>query len=418
MNQFKKMYYSSTPLRVASFFMSPRSYKSSNFKVLIEDLFPTPYEEKERDVHLCKAMSWLYHAYSQGKPGVAGSYYMNLGWTGPYPETTGYIIPTFLNYSTYVQQHGMQKEVNTNKYTTAAMDMANWLVDIQLENGGFPAGTLETDSREPNVFNTGQIIIGLVTALEYTQDKTYLNAAERAGDWLVSVQNTNGTWTKFTYEHDARSYHSRISWPLLLLHATLPKESYRTAARKNLDWIVTNQLANSWFKKANFYDEKTTLMHTLAYTLRGLLETGILLNETRYINAVKDTAYKLLRIYEIRKYDLLPALFDETWKATVDYSCLTGCAQMSIIWSKLFNITGDIRFFNAALKINTALKKNQSLHIKSQDMHGGIKGSYPIQGAYMPFSFPNWAAKFFVDALLLEQTILEKLTKEIIGESL
>ena len=31
---------------------------------------------------------------------------------------------------------------------------------------------------------------------------------------------------------------------------------------------------------------------------------------------------------------------------------------------------------------------------------GGIKGSHPIWGGYDPFRYPNWAAKFFVDALL------------------
>ncbi|MBC8072612.1 MAG: hypothetical protein IAG13_30100, partial [Deltaproteobacteria bacterium] len=35
------------------------------------------------------------------------------------------------------------------------------------------------------------------------------------------------------------------------------------------------------------------------------------------------------------------------------------------------------------------------------ETRGAIKGSHPIWGGYSPFTYPNWATKFFVDALLL-----------------
>ena len=33
--------------------------------------------------------------------------------------------------------------------------------------------------------------------------------------------------------------------------------------------------------------------------------------------------------------------------------------------------------------------------------YGGIPGSLPLWGSYAPFTYPSWAAKFFIDALLL-----------------
>ena len=39
---------------------------------------------------------------------------------------------------------------------------------------------------------------------------------------------------------------------------------------------------------------------------------------------------------------------------------------------------------------------------------GAISGSYPIWGEYQRLAFPNWATKFFVDALLLEETLGQK----------
>jgi hypothetical protein len=35
-------------------------------------------------------------------------------------------------------------------------------------------------------------------------------------------------------------------------------------------------------------------------------------------------------------------------------------------------------------------------------VRGAIPGSAPIWGAYSRFEFPNWAAKFFADALIMD----------------
>jgi len=48
----------------------------------------------------------------------------------------------------------------------------------------------------------------------------------------------------------------------------------------------------------------------------------------------------------------------------------------------------------------------QNLTARGQPHYGGIKGSYPIYGRYAPLQYPNWAAKFFVDALLAKQGAL------------
>jgi hypothetical protein len=48
----------------------------------------------------------------------------------------------------------------------------------------------------------------------------------------------------------------------------------------------------------------------------------------------------------------------------------------------------------------------QQRNINEREMtRGAIPGSFPIWGRYEPFAFPNWATKFFCDALLLEKEI-------------
>jgi hypothetical protein len=80
---------------------------------------------------------------------------------------------------------------------------------------------------------------------------------------------------------------------------------------------------------------------------------------------------------------------------------------MSCVWLRLFEVTGDLRYLNAALKMNEMLK--HLLPIKGRrGVVGGVAGSYPIWGAYQPMRFISWGCKFLADALMLEQ----RLTRE------
>lgn len=40
------------------------------------------------------------------------------------------------------------------------------------------------------------------------------------------------------------------------------------------------------------------------------------------------------------------------------------------------------------------------------NVSGAIKGSHPIYWGYLFGTYPNWAAKFFMDALLFEEAAL------------
>jgi hypothetical protein len=65
-----------------------------------------------------------------------------------------------------------------------------------------------------------------------------------------------------------------------------------------------------------------------------------------------------------------------------------------------------VRFANAAFKAIDEVKRAQSLDSRSEGIRGGVPGSAPIGGAYIPSAFPNWAAKFFIDALCAKRAWL------------
>ena len=63
-------------------------------------------------------------------------------------------------------------------------------------------------------------------------------------------------------------------------------------------------------------------------------------------------------------------------------------------------IDGDRAFYDAAEKAITFVARTQHLTASHPEIRGAVAGSFPIYGGYERFKYPNWAAKFFVDALL------------------
>ena len=79
--------------------------------------------------------------------------------------------------------------------------------------------------------------------------------------------------------------------------------------------------------------------HGIAYTTRGLLESGAILGEDRYTEAALRTAHALSGIY--RKLGRLPATYDRDWTPRARYVCVTGLAQNGGVWLRLYQETGD-----------------------------------------------------------------------------
>ncbi|MCK4554897.1 hypothetical protein KAU19_08165, partial [Candidatus Parcubacteria bacterium] len=144
--------------------------------------------------HLKKTAMWLCRAHDATKDrGVSRSYkaarfkgYGRYGWQPAYPETTGYIISTIIALSNFLK--------NTN-YAERAIRMADWEIDIQLPSGAV-MGSVVTAKPSPAVFNTGQVIFGWLAAFKESKNEKYLNAAAMAANYLVSIQDEDGTWSK------------------------------------------------------------------------------------------------------------------------------------------------------------------------------------------------------------------------------
>jgi hypothetical protein len=98
----------------------------------------------------------------------------------------------------------------------------------------------------------------------------------------------------------------------------------------------------------------------------------------------------------------LAGTYDDGWTPTASYACVTGVAQMALCWLRLAQIGGDTAYRDAAWRAIAYVKRTQRLEDDDPVVRGAIPGSAPIWGAYSRFEFPNWAAKFFADALMMD----------------
>jgi len=342
------------------------------------------------EIHAKAAMMWLSFAQKQNNDGgVSAMYSLFEGWAPSYIETTGYIIPTFFNYAAFSKN---------NSYREEAVQMADFELNNQLQSGAFP-GAGKKDA--PVVFNTGQVLFGLCRAYEETNDEKYRKAAGKASDWLVSVMDEDGCWRKYEYLNQMHTYNTRTAYALLCAHKITKNSAYKDAAIKNIEWALTQQLENGWLQNNAFFSGQEPLVHTIAYAINGILDSAVYLRKKKYLEASAKAATPLLQAQ--REDGSLQGSFSREWKSSVNWSCLTGNSQMSIIWQKLFISTKEQKYLDAARKSNAYMKTVQNMNSSNPGVKGGIPGAFPIYGWYAPFCYPNWAAKFFVDALLLEE---------------
>ncbi len=325
------------------------------------------------------------------------------GWMYPYPETTGYIIPTLIEYGKFAGRPDCIE---------VALRQANWIMSLQYDDGGLP-GSHIIDGRRlfPSIFNTAQMILGLVAASDQTGDEKYLDSAVRAARWLAdSCDRKTHTWTAHAYVKGySPSYNSRVCWPMLEVHKRVQDETVREVAVGALGTIAGWQLDNGAFENWEFKAGRPAFTHTIAYTIRGLLESGRLLGDRgrEFEQAAIKSAEVFRRRLELR--GKLAGAYDRELNGQYWYGCLTGNCQMALIWMRLFDILGDARYLSAALKALQPVIDRQRMRHLDPNARGAIPGSSPPWGRYLTLRYPNWAAKFYVDALLLAHRQLQRL---------
>ena len=375
-----------------------RPWQPRHVRLIVADLLkPASESRQEHEVHLRSAIDWLCRAQDirngeSDTGGVSAGWSFEDGWLPSYPETTGYIIETFISAADVLKQPELIERANR---------MIDWELSIQLADGAFPGHFGEAGSR-PVIFNTGQIMHGMLAGYTQLGRAECLEAAVRAGYWLRQQQDDDGCWRRFEHNDVPHVYNTRASWALLATGLLAGDEELVVSAQRNLEWALTRQTASGWFACNAFTPERSPFTHTIAYAMRGFMESGVLLGEERYLQAAVRAACAMANVQ--RRDGWLAGTYKDGWVADAGYCCLTGLAQMSLNWTRLAQITGEEGFRARARAALDYLKTTHKLAAPDAAVRGGIAGSSPIWGDYSRFEYPNWAAKFFSDALIMDMT--------------
>ena len=339
-------------------------------------------------IHLQAAEDWLKRAHDQNDDdGVSYGYSVLGGWRPSYRETSGYIATTFFE---------LARQRDDADYRVRALRICHWLLRVQNADGSFSNPRY---GNEGIVFDTGQVLFGLVRAAEETGEEVFLQGAQRAAQWLVTIADQNDCWTRNEHLGVPHVYNTRTAWALLRLNQIAPSDDWVRVARANLDWALSEQHASGFFRECSFERGVDPFTHTIAYATRGLLESGLLLDDMRYLTAAKRCADAAME--QLRADGFLAGQISIDGASSARYCCLTGNCQFSIVWAKFFDMTGDERYQNAVVKATNYVMACQDIQIQNPNVRGAIAGSFPLWGGYAPFSYPNWATKFFIDAMVL-----------------
>jgi hypothetical protein len=342
--------------------------------------------KRAQDACPCGGISWGYRARAP-----LGSK-QHVGWQPPYPETSGYIIGTLLRFGSLFQDCDAIER---------ARRIADWEVSIQLTDGGFQGGVIGAQPVESSTFVTGQVLFGLVEAYLKFGRETYKIAARRAIEFLLSSLDESGCFHKGYSRFcapGAKAYEVRTGWALALAGTTFKIAAAIEGGRKTAEFALRCQQANGWFEMNDLDDHKRPLTHTIGYTLEGQVELGFLLGEPTFLEAARRT---LVAIRSLCATDgRLAGRWTRDWSPAVDWCCLTGCCQIACVCFRMHHCFPRERFDELGDRLLRFVTSTQQLGVSNPGLRGSINGSYPFGGEYGRYSSLNWAAKFFVDAIL------------------
>lgn len=269
-----------------------------------------------------------------------------------YPEVTGYYIPTLLKWG----------------YRGLAVSFAKWLCEIQKPDGSW----YDTDDREPYVFDSAQILKGLIAIREiYPEADVHII---KGCNWILTNIQKDGRLTtpsKAAWGNPgmcSELIHLYCLSPLVEAAEQLGKTEYKEAAFRVLNYY-----------KENHYEEIMNfgfLSHFYAYVMEALLDMG----ETEMAREAMEKVACLQK-----DNGAVPAY------QNVDWVCSTGLFQFALVWFRIGDMDRGNRAFDYACKL--------------QNESGGWFGSYLSEDSkdedndYFPTAEISWAVKYFLDAL-------------------
>lgn len=366
-------------------------------RIRLAPLYSPDADDLDLTRHIHETREWLERAQDAGVDrGVSYGVSFGEDFDVSYPETTGYICSTFVE----------QKDLTGDgEFLRRAIEMGDWEIAVQLPEGAVMGGKFNT-APTPAVFNTGMVLLGWNALISATGEERFRTAAARAADWMLSVQEPDGRWVRGNSRYadpGGTLYNVMAAWGLCETGVTLGEDRYVRAAIRNAEYCLSRQHPNGWLPDCCLTNVQEPLLHTLAYSMQGLLGIGRLMRRDDLVASAQRLADAELRIMSPEGY--LPGRQRDDFSAAASWCCLTGSAQTSAVWSQLYLLTHDQKYRTGVEVMNRYLMARHDIRNPDPRLRGGLPGSWPVWGGYGRLQILNWATKFLLDAFTLETQI-------------
>ncbi len=346
--------------------------------------------------------------------GINNGYdYKNKLYPYIYSEITGYAISLFLN---------IYKWTKMQEYLDYAKSAADYLIRIQSksknknEYGAIPhsisKNTLEIE-RTYWTFDNAMILNGLIGIYEHINDERYYSSIIRIADWILRMQNQNGSFLAYydagsgykkhqiiDFYGDCGCLHVKNILGLMKLFDISKNEKYKEAVLNVCNWAIKLQENDGLFWANE--KRKHVFTHAHCYATEGFLLAYDKLKNEEYLKVTRlsgdgliklqNSDGSLYRMYKISKNKIKERFFP--WK-TVDAT-----AQSVRIWLILFKLTNNELYFNASLKGVDFLKSMQELNTFDKNRYGGFyyqTSDCTINKRVSEIMF-TWCAQFSISA--------------------
>lgn len=301
-----------------------------------------------------KAVAWIVRNSVEGK-GIIN----NSRLKEPYPEVTGYYIPSLIRWG----------------YKELATSYAKWLCSIQHEDGAW----YDTEEKNPYIFDTAQILKGLIAVRRFYPDVD--GHIIKGCDWILSNMNEEGrlvapvkdVWGDGTTCSEL--IHTYCISPVKEAGILFERPDYIEKAEKIAYYYTTK-----WKEKILNFD---LLSHFYAYVMEAMIDIG-------KADLAREAMDRLAHLQ--KETGEIPAYHH------VDWVCSTGLFQLALVWFRLGDMEHGTKAFEYACKL--------------QNASGGWYGSYlsgknkTESNTYFPESEISWAGKYFLDALYYKNIAL------------
>ncbi len=294
-----------------------------------------------------RAIGWIYRNTVKHK-GIIN----HTGLKKPYPEVTGYYIPTLMRWG----------------HRDLAVSYAKWLCGIQKEDGSW----YDTRDVSPYVFDSAQILKGLLSVRDIYPEAD--GSIKRGFEWILSNMEESGRLTTPDIREWGRGkecselIHLYCLSPLIEAGKLFGIKRYAACAEKILHYYKNNHRKEIM----NF----SLLSHFYAYVMEALVDLGEL-------EMAEEAMADIAKLQN--EEGAVPAYKDVHWV------CSTGLFQLAVVWYRIGCIENGNRAFAYACRL--------------QNPSGGWYGSYLteyVEGEendYFPTGEISWAVKYFLDAL-------------------